>query len=40
MRDTDFDRFDPDKIVGNARRFSTRRFQKRLRRAVDVAVAA
>jgi glycosyltransferase involved in cell wall biosynthesis len=34
MRYSDFESFDPDHIVGRARRFSVRRFQKRLHSAV------
>ena len=34
LRDTDFDRFTPDVIIGNAQRFSTRSFQAALGREV------
>jgi hypothetical protein len=34
MRYSDFESFDQDHIVGRARRFSVRRFQKRLHSAV------
>jgi glycosyltransferase involved in cell wall biosynthesis len=37
MRQTDFDRFEPDTIEANARRFSTERFQHDLREAVEAA---
>lgn len=40
LRETDFDRFDPDAIVANAARFSTCAFQDRLRAEVEAAWAA